>query len=49
MVNSMENYGGSFVKALANCLRHADPYNYQILVLAFPEYVKTYREMGKKH
>lgn len=42
MIEEMEKYGGSFVKALAVCLRCADSSNYQILVNAFSKYIKDY-------
>lgn len=46
MMTAMLKYGGSFVKALANCLDHADPSNYAKLEAAFPEYCMHYREMA---
>lgn len=48
MVEAMDQYGGSFVKALANCLRHADRENYARLETAFPEYFQQYRLMAKE-
>ena len=48
MIEAMERYGGSFVKALAQCLWSADANNYQRLEQAFPEYFKEYRKMSKK-
>ena len=42
MVSKMEEYGGSFVKALANAFKYADPDNRQKLIDAFPGYVKEY-------
>jgi hypothetical protein len=50
IIGCMEDYGGSFVKALAGCLTHADPTNYQKLKTAFPEYFMEYAKMafGKK-
>lgn len=47
MLEAMETYGGSFVKALANAMRHADPNNYTKLVSAFSNYVSEYRKMAK--
>lgn len=42
MITRMEKYGGSFVKALANTFRVADPSNRQKLIDAFPNYVNEY-------
>lgn len=47
MIYNMEVYGGSFVKALAELLIHADPFNYQKLENAFPEYFKEYSDMAE--
>ena len=47
MIEAMEKYGGSFVKALANAMVHADPNNYIKLVSAFSNYVGEYRKMAK--
>lgn len=41
-VENMEKYGGSFVKALAECVRRADPMNYRKLKDTFAEYFQTY-------
>lgn len=48
MIEAMEQYGGSFVQALAQCLRRADPNNYQRLEIAFPEYFEEYRKKTEK-
>lgn len=45
VVSAMEKYGGSFVKALAQCFHRADPLNFVKLVRAFPEYWKTYEDL----
>jgi hypothetical protein len=37
-VEMMEKYGGSFVKALAECFWRADPINFQKLKSTFIEY-----------
>lgn len=47
-IEAMEKYGGSFIKALANACRHADPDNYRRLQIAFPEYFKRYARMAKE-
>lgn len=47
MIEAMNKYGGSFVKALAQALQQADPENYYKLIATFPEYVKTYKEMSR--
>lgn len=44
MIEEMEKFGGSFVKALSQCLAHADYNNYQKLIHTFPEYVKEYTD-----
>jgi len=46
MIEAMEKYGGSFVKALAVCLRRADSINFDKLHTAFPEYVEKYQSLG---
>lgn len=42
VVDTMEKYGGSFVKALAEAFRHADRYNFLKLQTAFMQYWKEY-------
>lgn len=46
IVEAMEEYGGSFVKALAKAARHADHYNLGKIRATWPEYWKTYKEMS---
>ena len=48
MIQAMKTYGGSFVKALAECFLHADPINSAQLCEAFPGYVKKYSEMAQR-
>lgn len=48
VVQAMETYGGSFVKALAKCLHHADVINYEKLRTTFPDYFNQYRLMANK-
>lgn len=48
IVEAMENYGGSFVKALAECFRRADTENFVKLKLTFLNYWKQYDEMSRK-
>lgn len=48
IVDAMEKYGGSFVKALSGALYRADPSNFAILKAAFPEYFAQYKEMARK-
>lgn len=43
-VENMERYGGSFVKALAECARHADHTNLKKLKNTFSEYWEKYSE-----
>jgi len=42
MITQMDQYGGSFVSALAQALRYADPINRQRLLDAFPDIVAKY-------
>jgi len=42
VVNNMSKYGGSFVKALAECFHHADHNNKLILIKSFPHYWAEY-------
>ena len=44
VVEKMEKYGGSFVKALAVCFHKADNANFNILKKAFSVYWETYTE-----
>jgi hypothetical protein len=46
VIEAMEKYGGSFVKALANAYRHADPYNRGMIRQCWKDYWKTYQEKG---
>jgi len=44
---AMINYGGSFVNALGNAVRYADPDNLARLKAAFPHYWKQYRVIAQ--
>lgn len=46
IVTAMEQYGGSFVKALFVCFRRADHKNFFILQMSFIGYWKQYAEMA---
>lgn len=46
-VKAMKQYGGGFVKALAEAASHADAINLQKIRQAFPEYWKEYSKMGE--
>lgn len=48
IIEAMETYGGSFVKALAECFRRADHQNFIKLKTTFSEYWQQYTEMAKK-
>ena len=48
VIEAMEKYGGSFVKSLAQCFRHADQNNFYKLKSAFPEYWDEYSEKSEK-
>jgi hypothetical protein len=45
VVEMMSTYGGSFVKALAECLHRADHINYRKLKETFSEYFEEYEKM----
>ena len=45
-LEAMDTYGGSFVKSLAKCCRHADPRNLSTLKTAFEGYFAQYGEMA---
>ena len=47
MICRMKQYGGSFVVALSNAFRMADPINKSKLLNAFPEYVNEYGPNSK--
>jgi 2-oxo-4-hydroxy-4-carboxy--5-ureidoimidazoline (OHCU) decarboxylase len=42
MITLMDQYGGSFVSAIAQALRYADPTNRKRLLDAFPDLVAKY-------
>ena len=46
-VDAMRQYGGSFVKNLAECFRTADRINFVRLQNTFPEYWNQYADMAK--
>lgn len=46
IVERMDCYGGSFVKALAQCFYKADPINFHKLRITFPEYWEIYKNFG---
>lgn len=48
VVECMEKYGGSFVKALAECFRRADAMNFIKLKTTFAAYWKQYSDMAAK-
>ncbi len=43
---AMEKFGGSFVQALAECARRAEPVNMQKIKWAFEDYWMEYQRMG---
>jgi hypothetical protein len=43
VIATMEQFGGSFIKALALCFLKADSINFEKLKKAFPEYWKEYK------
>ena len=46
VIAAMETYGGSFVKALAECFNRADAYNFAKLKAAFPDIWQEYAELA---
>lgn len=46
VIEAMQRYGGSFVIALAQAARRADPTNLAKLKEAFPEYWQQYTQMA---
>jgi hypothetical protein len=44
IIENMEKFGGSFVKALSQCILRADPSNLQKLEDAFGEYFEMYKK-----
>lgn len=48
VVEAMAKYGGSFVKALAECFYRADPDNFIKLRAAFSEYWQQYEKIAEK-
>ena len=47
-IEAMEKYGGSFVKALAETARCADPQNLVRIKTAWPEYWTEYEKTGRE-
>lgn len=48
VVEAMERYGGSFVKALAQCFWRADPINFEKLQATFIDYWLQYKKMAEE-
>lgn len=48
VIDAMERYGDTFVRALAQCFLRADAGNYEILKKTFPEYWSNYEEISKR-
>jgi hypothetical protein len=48
VIDEMNNYGGSFVRALARAFEYADADNFARLKAAFPDYWARYAEMADK-
>lgn len=47
VIEAMEKYGGSFVKALAEAAKRADAFNLEKIKTTFSEYWQQYTEMAK--
>ena len=48
VIEAMEQYGGSFVAALAQAARRADSTNLAKIKATWPEYWRQYTEMASK-
>jgi hypothetical protein len=48
VVDAMDDFGGSFVKSLAQCFRQADDNNFRKLKEAFSNYWSQYEKMAKR-
>lgn len=48
VVEAMEKYGGSFVKALATACYHADPNNLARIKIHFADYWKEYEGIANQ-
>ena len=48
VIEAMENYGGSFVAALAQAARRADSTNLQLIKQTWPRYWQQYTDMAQK-
>ncbi|MCK4686611.1 MAG: hypothetical protein KAT66_00615 [Candidatus Lokiarchaeota archaeon] len=48
IVDKMAEYGGSFVKALAQCFYKADAINFKKLKIAFSDYWEVYEDKRKE-
>ena len=48
IIETMERYGGSFIKALAVCFQHADSSNFAKLKGTFAEYWIQYKKMTEE-
>ena len=46
VISAMRTYGGSFVKALANCAAHADASNFAKIKATWPDYWQEYTRMA---
>jgi hypothetical protein len=49
VLQAMERYGGSFIRALAVCWRRADDTNRRVLKGAFPTYWAQYADLADRH
>ena len=47
IINAMYRYGGSFIRALAITLEHADPTNFAKLKAAFPDEWVNYADLAQ--
>jgi hypothetical protein len=48
IIDAMEMYGGSFIKALAIAWACADPINRATIKAAFPAYWRQYRDLAER-
>ena len=49
IVETMEKYGGSFVKHLAQLCYRADPTNLELIKKTWSHYWAQYKEMAENH
>lgn len=46
ILDAMDRFGGSFIRAMAQCFRQADVHNQTVLRSAFLHYFREYAELA---